>query len=164
MPSFNLEADRKALKSMIILFKTYQSLVEYIKKDIDQSGFDINEFSVFEVIYHYDNITVQAIKNKVLVASSSLSYILDKLQKKQLINRIRSDQDQRIINVSLTKQGLTKALDIFPRHYDKMKEIFNVLTLEEQSALNEMLKKIGYLAKESIKWYMYILIITQIKL
>ena len=48
MPSFNLEADRKALKSMIILFKSYQSLVEYIKKDIDE--FKINTDNKFDDI------------------------------------------------------------------------------------------------------------------
>lgn len=146
-----LQIDRKDLKSMIILFKTYQSLVEFTKQDIQTSGFDLNEFSVFEVIYHYKEITVQDIKDKILVANSSLTYILDKLQKKDLINRKKCTNDGRVTYISLTDKGLSKALEIFPKHYGHLKEIFNVLAVEEQEQLNILLKKVSYKAMEFLK-------------
>lgn len=146
----HLLEDKKDLKSMIILFKTHNTLIEYIKKDIENTSFDLNEFAVFEVIYHNKKLTVQDIKDKVLVANSSLTYILDKLENKELIKRTKSDIDLRVTFISLTNKGEKEALNIFPKHYENLKEIFNILTQEEQEQLNNLLKKIGFLAKERI--------------
>lgn len=139
--------DKKDLKSMIILFKAHDALIKFIKKDIANTSFDLNEFAVFEVIYHKEKLTVNEIHDKVLVASSSLSYILNKLENKGYINREEDVKDRRIKNVSLTKQGLTKAQSIFPKHYDNLKTIFNKLNKEEQQTLNNLLKVIGFEAK-----------------
>lgn len=146
----HLKEDKNELKSMIILFKAHSALTEYIKKDIENTGFDLNEFAVFEVIYHKEKLTVNEIKEKVLVANSSLTYILDKLEKKDLIKREKSTEDQRISLVSLTKEGLNKATSVFPNHYNNLKSIFNNLSEKEQEQLNKSLKTIGFLAKERL--------------
>lgn len=152
-----IDKDRKDLKSMIIVFKTHQALTEYIKNDISKTGFDLNEFGVFEVIYHKQNPTVQEIKDKVLVANSSLTYILDKLEKKDLIRRDKCQNDRRVTYVSLTENGIKKAMNTFPNHYENLKTIFSVLTSEEKETLNSLLKKIGYNAKESLLWNIHTL-------
>ena len=144
----HLTKDRDSLKTMIILFKTHQALTEYIKEDIKDSGFDLNEFAVFEVIYHKQKLQVHEIKEKVLVAPSSLTYILDKLVKKGLIKRERCVNDGRVFYITLTDKGLEKGLEVFPKHYSNLKTIFDELSLEESESLNEQLKKIGYKAKE----------------
>ena len=146
----HLKEDKNDLKSMIILFKAHNALIEYIKKDIENTGFDLNEFAVFEVIYHKEKLTVNEIKEKVLVANSSLTYILDKLEKKDLIKREKSTEDQRISLVSLTNKGINKATAIFPNHYNNLKSIFNNLTKEEQEELNKALKTIGFIARERL--------------
>jgi|SRR5690554_781885 len=142
--------DKKALKTMIILFKAHQSLVEFIKKDIKDTGFDINEFSVFEVIYHKEKLKIKDIKEKVLIANSSLSYILNKLKEKALIKSEESTKDKRIKYISLTEKGKKKALEIFPKHYNNLKEILNVLDDKETNNLNKALKKVGFNAKKRL--------------
>ena len=156
----HLKNDRDSLKTMIILFKAHQALTEYIKEDIKDSGFDLNEFGVFEVIYHKQKLQVHEIKEKVLVAPSSLTYILDKLQKKKLIRRERCETDGRVFFITLTDEGLKKGLEIFPKHYDNLKFIFNQLSDEESDLINSLLKKIGYKAEEQLLWNIYILIIN----
>lgn len=143
-----LKENRKELKSMIVMFKAYQSLIEVIKEDIKETDFDFNEFTVLEVIYHKKRITVTDIKEKVLVASSSLTYILDKLEKKALITRTKSEIDKRIIYVELTDNGTKISDKVFPKHYDVLKEVFNVLSDSEKNTLTSLLKKVGYNAKK----------------
>ena len=147
----HIKEDKKALKPMIILFKAHQSLTEFIKEDIKATGFDINEFSVFEVIYHHEKLIVSEIKEKVLIANSSLSYILNKLLIKGLIKSEIDSNDKRIKHISLTKKGLNLALEIFPSHYDKLKEIFSELTATEVKTVSESLKKIGFAAESRLE-------------
>ena len=141
---------KKQLKPVITLFKAHQVLTEFIKADIKDTKFDLNEFSVFEVVYHYETIKVQDIKDKVLVASSSLTYILDKLQRKNIIKRSRCKKDQRVIYISLTEHGKAVSNHLFPKHYEKLQALLNVLDTNEQETLSNLLKKLGLHTKEQL--------------
>lgn len=159
--SKTLKQNRKELKPMIVMFKAYHSLIEVIKEDIKDTGFDFNEFTVLEVVYHKNRLTVADIKDKVLVVSSSLTYILDKLTKKNLIRRVKCTDDRRVTYVELTEEGLKRSKEVFPKHYDNLKEIFKVLTEDEKINMTDILKKVGFSAinfQEENEWYIYILI------
>lgn len=134
---------KKDLKLMIVLFKSYQTLANYIKEDIKNTDFNLNEFSVLEVVYHHKEITVNDIHSKVLVANSSLSYILDKLVKKELIERRQCTDDKRVTYISLTDKGQKVSETIFPPHYDRLKTIFANLTDAEKEQTIQTLKKLS---------------------
>lgn len=134
---------KKDLKLMIVLFKSYQTLANYIKEDIKNTDFNLNEFSVLEVVYHHKEITVNDIHSKVLVANSSLSYILDKLVKKELIERRQCTDDKRVTYISLTDKGQKVSETIFPPHYDRLKAIFANLTDAEKEQTIQTLKKLS---------------------
>ena len=135
--------DKIKLKPMITLFKAHKSFLEYIKNDIKDYSFDLNEFAVLEVIYHKKKISVSSIKEKILLANSSLSYILDKLEKRKLIKRVKDIYDKRVYYISLTNEGNIFCNKIFPKHYHNLKEVMNVLTNEEKIKLSNLLKKLG---------------------
>ncbi len=153
-----LNNNRIDLKAMIVMFKAYQSLIEVIKNDIKKTSFDLNEFTVLEVIYHKKKLSVAEIKEKVLVANSSLTYILDKLEKKDLIKRTKSTKDRRITHIELTNKGLIESNNIFPDHYEVLKDVYSILTTEEKNIIVELLKRLGLHAKEigGVKWYIFI--------
>lgn len=148
MNSYNLSNDRINLKAMITLFKAHQSLTEVIKDDIRKYDFDLNEFAVYEVVYHYKQLRVSEINDKVLVNSSSLTYILDKLVRKNIIERLQDEDDRRVFNIRITKEGQLLGNRIFPSHYELLTKVFNVLTEDERELLSSLLKKVGFSAKE----------------
>ena len=148
MNSYNLSNDRINLKAMITLFKAHQSLTEVIKDDIREYDFDLNEFAVYEVVYHYKQLRVSEINDKVLVNSSSLTYILDKLVRKNIIERLQDEDDRRVFNIRITKEGKLLGNRIFPSHYELLTKVFNVLTEDERELLSSLLKKVGFSAKE----------------
>lgn len=136
------------LKAMIVFFKAYKEVVEAVKEDVKKYDFDINEFSVLEVIYHKKCLSVQEIKDKILVANSSLTYILDKLEKKELILRIKDEKDKRVYYVELSEKGKKTSNKIFSEHYEVMKKYFCIFTEEERDNFIYLMKKLGYNAKE----------------
>lgn len=150
----NLLKNKEDLKPVIAIFKTYQSLINFIKEDIKKYNIPLNEFAVFEVIYHYKKIQIQAIKDKILVNNSSLTYILDKLENKKLIRRIKDNNDLRITYVNITKLGEDEALKIFNPHYESLKKLLNILDDEEKNNLIKSLKKISY--QGDITWFIYL--------
>lgn len=144
MEKYNLDKAKEDLKVMTVLFRAQQAVLQVAKKDVKKYGLTINEFAVIEVLFHKSTITVQELCNKTLTPNSSMSYVLDKLEKLGIIARVQNEKDKRIFDLEFTKKGLEYANEIIPKHYENMKEIFDILDSSEKKEAIRILKKIGF--------------------
>jgi MarR family 2-MHQ and catechol resistance regulon transcriptional repressor len=135
------------LKTITVLFRAKNSFEALIKKDILSYGLNPSEFGALEALYHKGRLTVQQITEKVLIANSSMTYVLDNLVKRDLITRMKDETDRRIYVVDLTDKGRQFMDDIYPKHYHNMTSVLSCLTKEEERTLQLLLKKIGLGAK-----------------
>ncbi|MDD2575412.1 MAG: MarR family transcriptional regulator [Acholeplasmataceae bacterium] len=138
------------LKTMTILFRTQQSVLAYSMEDIKKYDLNFTEFSVLEVLFKKTTLSVQSICDVVLIANSSMTYVLDKLEKRGLIKRYKDKTDKRVILVKLTNKGQKITDEIIPKHYEYMHDLFKVLDVTENESLQTLLKKIGYYADEKV--------------
>lgn len=148
--SYDINNAKKDLKSMTVLFRAQQAITEVVKEDVKKYELNISEFSVLEVLFHQKQMTVQGVCEKTLMPNSSMTYVLDKLVKKKLVERVQDQNDKRRYMVKLSNEGLKKANEIFPIHYQVMQEVFSVLSDEEQAIFQVLLKKVGYYAKKKV--------------
>lgn len=135
------------LKSFVVFMRASQSIQDRIKRDILNYGLNPSEFAVLEVLYHKGKQTIQQIGQKVLLASGSMTYVLDKLEQKGLVKREDCPNDRRATYAVITNQGISFMEDIFPQHQEVIEQIFGVLTEQENKEMIDLIKKIGYEAK-----------------
>ena len=69
-------------------------------------GITYPQYLVMLVLWEQDRVTVSEIGKRLYLESSTLTPMLKKLEKSELITRQRSDQDERQVLIGLTKQGL----------------------------------------------------------
>lgn len=134
----------KQLKAFTVLHRATTSVQEATKKDIQQHDLNLTEFAVMELLYHKGDQPIQIIGKKVLIASSSITYVVDKLEKKSLVARVACPTDRRVTFVSLTDEGKQMIESIFPSHEEKIASIFDVLSAEELQNFTEYLKRVGH--------------------
>jgi len=120
-----------------------ESVRKQVVKDIKRYKLNLTEFGVLEFLYHKGEQPIQLIGKKVLLASSSITYVVDKLEEKGYLERIACPNDRRVIFGRLTEKGEQLMDDIFPQHEKAMATIFSNLTKEEKEHAIELLKKIG---------------------
>jgi len=72
------------LKTLTILLRATNFIQEKIKEDVSKYALNLSEFGALEVLYHKGPLPVQAICEKVLIANSSMSYVIENLIKKGL--------------------------------------------------------------------------------
>ena len=132
------------LKAVSITLRAAQSLESVLKKDIEAYGINTTEFGVLEYLYHKGPQPMQNIGNKLLMANSSITYVIDRLSDKTYISRLTDDKDKRKTNIHLTEAGSNFFESIFPNHKKKVNDIFSVLSNEELDQLMTLLKKVGY--------------------
>lgn len=135
------------LKALTVLLRATQTVQDVLKKDIQQYELNLTEFAVLELLYHRGEQPIQHIGKKILIASSSITYVVDKLEKKEFVKRKACPSDRRVIYAMITEKGKVFLEGIFPMHEEKVNMIFEQLTPDEVETLTDILKKVGYHAK-----------------
>lgn len=144
-----MEFANQNLKAVTVLIRAADAVHEAIKRDVAGYGLNATEFSVLELLYHQGRQPIQAIGKRVLIASSSITYVVDKLEQKSFVEREACKEDRRVTYAHLTAEGQRLMEKIFPEHEEEMDKVFSGLSREEVAELIGMLKKVGYEAKES---------------
>lgn len=137
-----------SLRLFVVLSKAYRSITDQVKRDIQKQGLNPTEFGVLEMLYHQGEQPLQKIGDKILLASGSITYVVDKLQEKGLLERKPCPKDRRITYAAITEEGRQLLHSIFPDHWKKIEEITGGLSNEEKEQLIPMLKKLGQYADE----------------
>ncbi|WP_047014061.1 MarR family winged helix-turn-helix transcriptional regulator [Paenibacillus sp. IHB B 3415] len=132
-----------SLKLFVVLSKAYKSLMDQAVKDMKSHGLASAEFMVLEVLYHRTRIPLQQIGEKILVTSGSITYNIDKLEKRGLLKRVPCEDDRRVTYAEITEAGRELFDDIFPRHVSSIHSLMGGLDREEKAQATQLLKKLG---------------------
>ncbi|XEC97567.1 MarR family winged helix-turn-helix transcriptional regulator [Paenibacillus tarimensis] len=124
------------------------SLLDNIRKDIESYGISPENFMVLELLYSKGPHPVQRISDRLSIPSGSITYVMDKLEKKGLVERQPNPEDRRASNVVLTEKGKELFDAIFPKHVATISRNLSFISKDEKEQLIEMLKRIGIGAED----------------
>lgn len=110
-----------------------------------EADFDLNklEFTIVMLVAANESVTPKRLSSAMNIPAPNLTLILDRLEKRELLQRTRSDLDRRVQHVQLTRKGLAliKKLDGVVA---KMEEaLLSHLTAGERAMLFELLRKVA---------------------
>ncbi|MCM3767425.1 MarR family winged helix-turn-helix transcriptional regulator [Neobacillus niacini] len=137
------DSTAKSLKLFIVLSRAFKAINEHVNKVIQANGLNPTEFAVLELLYHKGDQPLQQIGAKILLASGSITYVVDKLEQKGLLKRIACPTDRRVIYASITDEGKNMIQDIFPEHANQIDKLMSSLNESEKDTAIDLLKKLG---------------------
>lgn len=137
------EQINQSLKLFIVLSRSYKAINEQVNKFIAANGLNPTEFAVLELLYHKGEQPLQQIGGKILLASGSITYVVDKLEQKGLLKRVACPNDRRVTYAQISEEGKQFIESIFPEHEQRINEIMSVLSNEEKNTAIDLLKKLG---------------------
>ncbi|WP_127531355.1 MarR family winged helix-turn-helix transcriptional regulator [Paenibacillus kobensis] len=141
----------EALDLYIALSRASQWVNAHADRDIRRHGLNRTEFGVLELLYHKGAQPIQQIGSKVLMSSGNITYVVDKLEKKQFVARRTSTEDRRLIYAEITDAGKQFIEEVFPQHADVIGSAVAGLTAEEMKTASQLLKKLGKFAQAGFK-------------
>lgn len=139
---------KEELKALTILLRASSSVEKVVKKDMASHGLNATEFTVLELLYSKGRQPIQMIGKQILLASSSITYVVDRLEEKGMVMRVADNLDRRVTFCELTDEGKALMEEIFPKHAEKIAELFEECSQEEIQCLQSILKKVGYRAAD----------------
>lgn len=133
----------RALSLWVVMHRALAALTKVSEEDIRSRGFSITEWGVLEYLHHKGRQTLARVGEQILITSGSVTYVIDKLEGKGLIQRVPCECDRRAIYAELTDQGETLMKREFPFHAEAIRQMLSTLDAEEQEQLKSLLKKVG---------------------
>lgn len=131
------------LKTVTILFRATNFLQNRIKESLSSYDLNVTEFGTLEALFHKSELSVNEILDKVLIANSSMSYVLQQLIQKGYITKGQDATDRRSYNVTLTPKGKALIKEVYAQHVVNLRESLDILDPEEELELQRLLKKLG---------------------
>lgn len=132
-----------ALGTFISLMRGSNKFEKIVKEDVSSYQLNITEFSVLELLFHKGKQTTQTIKEKILIASSSTTYVIDQLENKGYVERQVSEKDKRVTYVQISEKGKILMEDIFPQHAETIENCFSNFEEDELEQLLKLLAKMN---------------------
>lgn len=120
-------------------------LEDILQKDVRSNiNLSLNEFGILELLYHKGDQTTRSITDRILVAKSSTTYIIDCLISKGYVERIKTGDDRRVTYISLTAAGRDLISNYFPKHVQLVNQAFSDLEEEALQELQGLLKQVRH--------------------
>lgn len=120
------------------------SPMEWLKIDLELSK---TEIMVLIVLYREQELRVSDIARRLTIPLSTTTSIIDRLERKKLVQRIRSNEDRRVVKIKLTGQGeklYLQLVDTMEKMFSGLVEkITRDLTDEEIKFLEKIINKIA---------------------
>ncbi len=124
------------------LYSVSRLITKAYKPFLDKMGLTYPQYLVLMVLWENDEITINQITEKLLLNTNTLSPLLKRMEKMEIVERNRSKEDERSVIVKLTKKGkaLKNQASCIPKELSKtliteniqLPEIINL-----QNILNE---------------------------
>jgi len=132
-----------ALRLWIVLARAHAAVEAHARAHAAEHGLTLPEFGVLEALHHKGRMLLGEVQRKLLVSSGGVTYLVDRLVDKGLVERCDNPEDRRAKFVSLTKKGARFIERIFPEHAERIERAVSSLGVEEQLAATALLKKLG---------------------
>ena len=136
------------LKLWVVLARAHTAVGKHAEADIARHGMTLAEFAVIEALFHKGPLLLGEVQRKILVSSGGITYLVDRLVEKGLVERRDCPNDRRARYASLTPAGEALMERIFPEHVQSLRRALSGLSAEEQKAAISLLRRLGRHAAE----------------
>lgn len=142
------ELVERDLRLFRIWLRASKTLFNNVVKDIQSHGLTVENFMVLELLYNKGPHYIQAISERLMIPSGSITYVVNKLEKKGLVKREQDQNNRRFWQVIITEKGESLFQEIFPKHVEVIVENLKVLSDKQKEELAELLKTVGLAAEK----------------
>lgn len=137
---YNKHEDAYKLENQLCfpLYAASRLVTKCYQPVLDDLGITYPQYLVLMVLWEQDQVSLSVLAEKLMLQSNTLTPLLKRMQETGLIDRVRSQQDERSIVISLTDKGRLLKAEV-PRLQQQLQDIG--ITFEEAVQLKKLLSK-----------------------
>ena len=129
-------------KSVVNLIYTCNWVMENNKRFFEKVGITHQQFNILRILKGAGApLSTLQIRQRMLDRMSDTSRIVDRLIKKNLVQKVVCKSDRRLVDITITDEGLS-LLENMEKYSDEMHQLIANISEEEAQTLNNILDKI----------------------
>jgi MarR family 2-MHQ and catechol resistance regulon transcriptional repressor len=135
-----------AVRAYVKLMRAYRSVSGRVEMLLAAEALTLTQLGVLEGLLHKGPMTHRELGRKVLTSAGNMTDVVDKLEGRGLVRRVRAEADRRQVRVELTQPGRALIEELFPRHAQDIARVMAGLGPDELQQLGGLLRKLGLAA------------------
>ena len=129
---------------LVRLFRDITIIEERALKTGEYKDLTVNDMHVIEAIDRREPKNMSSVAKVLSITTGTLTISVNGLVKKGYVNRTRSEEDRRVVLVSLTEKGC-KAFEMHQKfHQEMIAAIIEDLSRDEQAILGKALQNLNH--------------------
>ncbi|MGO1058915.1 MarR family winged helix-turn-helix transcriptional regulator [Planococcus sp. FY231025] len=124
--------------------------LRYISGIIKQKGREIlnsytitpPQFVALQWLFEHGDMTIGDLSNKMYLAFSTTTDLVDRMEKNELVVRIREEQDRRVVRIKLLQEGERIIEEVIKKRQDYLENVLSDFSEEEVGQLSFLLEKL----------------------
>jgi MarR family transcriptional regulator, 2-MHQ and catechol-resistance regulon repressor len=137
------EEEVRSLDAYIKLMRGAASVAVRLERRLAEAGLTERQFGVLETLHHLGPLPQCDLVKKQFTTGGNITFIVDNLERAELVERRRNSDDRRYVTVHLTEKGRVRIAALLPHHVSEIVEAFSILTPSEQVELGRLMKRLG---------------------
>jgi DNA-binding MarR family transcriptional regulator len=124
-----------------LMAKLHRSLRRNYDRQLKIFGLTPCQFEVLMTLWSEDGIVLGELRRRVSRDGPTITGVVDRMEKKMLVKRIRDPRDRRVVKVHLTSKGENLKGDLERTKKLIMEKITRSLSLKDMNALVSLMEK-----------------------
>lgn len=133
----------RALKLWVVLARAHAAVEARLQAQVAAHELTLTEFGILEALLHKGPLLLGEVQRRILVSSGGITYLVDRLERKGLVERQECPEDRRARYAVLTPAGEALIRRIFPEHAVEIERLMGALGEEEQALAVDLLRRLG---------------------
>ncbi len=138
--------DISAVKACLSLLRSGSTLLSHFEIMLGKHDLSQGRFLTLMVMNRTPDksFNPSELAEKLGVTRPTITGLLDKLAKENLVERLHNEEDRRKISVILTDKGRKRLENMLPDYYFRIAGLMKGLSEAERAMMVELLDKIGF--------------------
>ncbi|TMN21105.1 MarR family winged helix-turn-helix transcriptional regulator [Lentibacillus cibarius] len=111
------------------------------RKILDHYPITLPQFVALQWLIDEGDLTIGELSNKNGLAFSTTTDLVDRLEKNELVERVRDESDRRVVRIHVLEKGKTIIEEVIVKRRKYLGEILESFSEEQIETLNELLAR-----------------------
>lgn len=136
------DKEELALATFSRLARTVGAVRRSVYAGLSDTRLTESQVNVLELLHNLGPLPQKEIAKSLSVTGGNITMVVDNLQKRDLVERKRWQEDRRVVHVQLTDLGRETIESYIPLHIKKVMGAFHGLDPKEQKQLQSLCDKL----------------------
>ncbi|MCM3387554.1 MarR family transcriptional regulator [Ureibacillus chungkukjangi] len=100
------------------------------------------QFIALQWLHEKGDMTIGELSNKMYLAFSTTTDLVDRMEKNELVVRIRDEQDRRVVHIHLLQEGARIIEEVIEKRQNYLQDVLLEFDEDEVNNLSKLLHKL----------------------